>query len=78
MEPVGIILLVLFLFIIIMGPLMSVRRASEKVFNPQPNQLDNARRKLSTVTTSTVVPQTNPDPTADIEAQTPLSGFGEW
>ncbi|QGI66702.1 hypothetical protein CEK26_010659 [Fusarium fujikuroi] len=75
MEPVGIILLVLFLFIIIMGPLMSVRRASEKVFNPQPNQLDNARRKLSTVTTSTVIPQANPDPTADIEAQTPLSGF---
>ncbi|CZR40798.1 uncharacterized protein FPRO_10386 [Fusarium proliferatum ET1] len=64
-----------------MGPLacfrMSVRRASEKVFNPQPNQLDNARRKLSTVTTSTVIPQVNPDPTADIEAQTPLSGFGE-
>ncbi|KAG7433039.1 hypothetical protein Forpi1262_v006850 [Fusarium oxysporum f. sp. raphani] len=64
-----------------MGPLvcfrMSVRRASEKVFNPQPNQLDNARRKLSTVTTSTVIPQANPDPTPDIEAQTPLSGFGE-
>ncbi|EMT69853.1 hypothetical protein NOF04DRAFT_1076853 [Fusarium oxysporum II5] len=81
MEPVGIILLVLFLFIIIMGPLvcfrMSVRRASEKVFSPQPNQLDNARRKLSTVTTSTVIPQANTDPTADIEAQTPLSGFGE-
>ncbi|KAF6518715.1 hypothetical protein HZS61_017089 [Fusarium oxysporum f. sp. conglutinans] len=56
---------------------MSVRRASEKVFNPQPNQLDNARRKLSTVTTSTVIPQANPDPTPDIEAQTPLSGFGE-
>lgn len=81
MEPVGIILLVLFLFIIIMGPLvcfrMSVRRASEKVFNPQPNQLDDARRNLSTVTTATVIPQANPDPTADIEAQTPLSGFGE-
>jgi hypothetical protein len=82
MEPVGIILLVLFLFLLILGPItcvrLSSRNAQEKVHNPQPDQLDTARRKLSTVTTPTVLPQTNSDPTADIEAPAPLSEFGEW
>jgi hypothetical protein len=81
MEPVGIILLVLFLFLLILGPItcvrLSSRNAREKVHNPQPDQLDTARRKLSTVTTLTVLPQTNSDPTADIEAPAPLSEFGE-
>jgi hypothetical protein len=57
---------------------MSVRRnAAEKVYNPQPHQLDTARRKLSTVTTSTVLPRQNAVPT-DIEALTPPTEFGEW
>ncbi|KAJ4251931.1 hypothetical protein NW762_011231 [Fusarium torreyae] len=82
MEPVGIILLVLFLFILVMGPLacvrLSSRRTKEKVYNPQPDQLDYARRKLSTVTTSTALPRPTPDPTGDVEASTPPSEFGEW
>ncbi|KAI6767551.1 hypothetical protein HG530_005560 [Fusarium avenaceum] len=78
MEPVGIILLVLFLFLLVLGPILSSRNAREKVHNPQPDQLDTARRKLSTVTTPTVLSQTNSDPAADIEAPAPLSEFGEW
>ncbi|KAH7179229.1 uncharacterized protein B0J16DRAFT_167985 [Fusarium flagelliforme] len=82
MEPVGIILLVLFLFILVMGPLACMRMSArnnvaEKVYNPQPRQLDTARRKLSTVTTSTILPRPNAVPAADIEALTPQSEFGE-
>ncbi|QPC72080.1 hypothetical protein HYE68_002832 [Fusarium pseudograminearum] len=82
MEPVGIILLVLFLFIIVMGPIACVRinarrNAAEKVHNPQPHQMDTARRKLSTVTTSTIMPRPNDVPATDIEASIPPSEFGE-
>jgi len=58
---------------------MSARNnVAEKVYNPQPHQLDTARRKLSTVTTSTILPRPNAVPAADIEALTPQSEFGEW
>jgi Na+-transporting methylmalonyl-CoA/oxaloacetate decarboxylase gamma subunit len=83
MEPVGIILLVLFLFIIVMGPIACVRmnarrNVAENVHNPEPRQMDTARRKLSTVTTSTILPRPNDVPTTDIEAPTRPSDFGEW
>ncbi|SPJ80206.1 uncharacterized protein FTOL_08598 [Fusarium torulosum] len=81
MKPVGIILLVLFLSLLVLGPIACVRlgsrNAQEKVHNPQPDQLDTARRKLSTVTTPTVLSRANSDPAADIEAPAPLSEFGE-
>lgn len=58
---------------------MSARNnVAEKVYNPQPRHLDTARRKLSTVTTSTIVPRTDTAPAADLEALTPPSEFGEW
>ncbi|KPA42759.1 hypothetical protein FLAG1_04301 [Fusarium langsethiae] len=83
MEPVGIILLVLFLFITVMGPIACIRmnarrNGAEKVHNPQPRQMDTARRKLSTVTTSTILPRPNDAPTTDIESSTRTSDFGEW
>jgi hypothetical protein len=58
---------------------MSARRnnVAEKVHNPQPHQMDTARRKLSTVTTSTILPRPNNVPATDIEASTPPSEFGE-
>ncbi|KAF5021604.1 hypothetical protein F66182_6351 [Fusarium sp. NRRL 66182] len=63
-----------------MGPLacvrMSARREKEKIYNPQPDQLDHARRKLSTVTTSTVLPREVPAD-IDVEASTPPAEFGE-
>jgi hypothetical protein len=82
MEPVGIILLVLFLSLLVLGPVacvrLSSRNAREKIHNPQPDQLDTARQKLSTVTTPTVLSRANSDPAANIEAPAPLSEFGEW
>ncbi|KPM40788.1 hypothetical protein AK830_g5756 [Neonectria ditissima] len=82
MEKVGIILLALFLFIVLLGPLTCFKLSREekpKIYNPQPNQLDDARRKLSTYTTCSTVAQrtTGPGRTADIEAVAPPSEFGE-
>ncbi|KAK7420186.1 hypothetical protein QQX98_002839 [Neonectria punicea] len=82
MEKVGIILLALFLFIILLGPLTCFKLSREekpKIYNPQPNQLDDARRKLSTYTTcSTVAQRTGQGRNADVEAVAPPSEFGEW
>ncbi|KAK7419709.1 hypothetical protein QQZ08_010722 [Neonectria magnoliae] len=81
MEKVGIILLALFLFIILLGPLTCFKLSREekpKIYNPQPNQLDDARRKLSTYTTcSTVAQRTGQGRNADVEAVAPPSEFGE-
>ncbi|KAM5344748.1 hypothetical protein ACJ41O_010610 [Fusarium nematophilum] len=57
---------------------MGTRDEREKVYNPQPDQLDRARRKLSTVTTCSVPGQrASRSGDVDIEAQTPPSEFGE-
>ncbi|KAH8733991.1 hypothetical protein BGZ61DRAFT_529207 [Ilyonectria robusta] len=80
MEKVGIILLVLFLFIIIIGPLTCFKLSRDdkpKIYNPQPDQLDDARRKLSTYTTCSTVAQRTGGRNADIEAVAPPSEFGE-
>ncbi|RSM19859.1 hypothetical protein CDV31_001217 [Fusarium ambrosium] len=82
MEPVGIILLVLFLFVLIIGPITCVKLGSrnekEKVYNPQPDQLDRARRKLSTVATcSSAAQRSTPSEDADIEAVASASELGE-
>ncbi|KAI8715099.1 RING-type domain-containing protein [Fusarium sp. LHS14.1] len=82
MEPVGVILLVLFLFVLIVGPLTCVKLGSrnekEKVYNPQPDQLDRARRKLSAVTTcSSASQRSTPSENADVEAVTSPSELGE-
>ncbi|KAF7550355.1 hypothetical protein G7Z17_g5768 [Cylindrodendrum hubeiense] len=81
MEKVGIILLALFLFIILLGPLTCFKLSRDpkpKIYNPQPNQLDDARRKLITYTTcSTVAQRTARGPNADVEAVAPPSEFGE-
>lgn len=103
MEPVGIILLVLFLFVLIIGPMyvsnaslsceprlsiaqptrtcvkLGSRNEKEKIYNPQPDQLDRARRKLSTVTTcSSAAQRSTPSEDADIEAVASASELGEW
>ncbi|KAL6401967.1 hypothetical protein AUP68_14428 [Ilyonectria robusta] len=49
-----------------------------KIYNPQPDQLDDARRKLSTYTTCSTVAQRTGGRNADIEAVAPPSEFGEW
>lgn len=80
MEKVGIILLVLFLFIIIIGPLTCFKLSRDdkpKIYNPQPDQLDDARRKLSTYTTCSTVAQRTGGRNADLEAVAPPSEFGE-
>jgi hypothetical protein len=53
------------------------RNVPEKVHNPQPRQMDTARRKLSTVTTSTILPRPSDVPATDVEASTRPSEFGE-
>ncbi|KAJ3527633.1 hypothetical protein NM208_g10600 [Fusarium decemcellulare] len=83
MEPVGIILLVLFLFVLIVGPITCVKLGSrnerQRIYNPQPDQLDRARRKLSSVTTCSAIAQRpSPSEDVDVEAMTPPSEFGEW
>ncbi|KAH7165643.1 hypothetical protein EDB81DRAFT_754377 [Dactylonectria macrodidyma] len=81
MEKVGIILLVLFLFIIVIGPLTCFKLSREdkpKIYNPQPNQIEDARSKLRTYTTcSTVVQRTSGGCNDDVEAIAPPSEFGE-
>ncbi|KAF4974108.1 hypothetical protein FZEAL_8946 [Fusarium zealandicum] len=77
MEPVGIILLVLFLFVLIMGPVtcvkLSTRKEGKRVYDLEPDQLDKALRKLSTVTTRSATAQrASPSEDVDIEAQAPL------
>ncbi|KAI5461713.1 hypothetical protein BGZ63DRAFT_356807 [Mariannaea sp. PMI_226] len=82
MEKVAIILLVLFIFIVLLGPVTCFRLSRdtpEKIYNPQPGQLDDARRKLSTYTTCSTVGQ-RPGQTrgnADMEAVASVSEFGE-
>ncbi|KAH7145895.1 hypothetical protein B0J13DRAFT_330589 [Dactylonectria estremocensis] len=81
MEKVGIILLVLFLFIIVIGPLTCFKLSRDdkpKIYNPQPNQLEDARSKLRTYTTcSTVAQRTSEGCNDDVEAIAPPSEFGE-
>ncbi|RSM05646.1 hypothetical protein CEP52_006118 [Fusarium oligoseptatum] len=78
MEPVGIILLVLFLIRSHYRSYLGSRNEKEKVYNPQPDQLDRARRKLSTVTTcSSAAQRSTPSEDADIEAVASASELGE-
>ncbi|CAM1507849.1 Fc.00g046970.m01.CDS01 [Cosmosporella sp. VM-42] len=65
MEKVGIILIVLFLTTIVLGPMP----AQPKIYNPQPEDLGQARQKLTSVTTcSSVGSRANQPENVDIEA----------
>ncbi|KAF7551290.1 hypothetical protein G7046_g7764 [Stylonectria norvegica] len=83
MNNVGIVLIVVFLLLVIMGPIACAtfsREKKAKVYNPQPEQLGQARRKLSTVTTTPSVSHRINSPAnadADIEVAVSHAEFGE-